>query len=150
MKSLKEDPEMGEIFNELEAGGPAAMMKYWNNPEVLKKLGDTMGGVFDFQVSSSALGWELCSECAGGAAACKVSSGMVVVVGAGAASCKLAGAQFVAACLNRWRPVCVHSAGAVQRLVEWSGCCRVSATDHALRCAVLCCAVLRCAVLRCV
>jgi hypothetical protein len=57
MKSLKEDPEMGEIFNELEAGGPAAMMKYWNNPEVLKKLGDTMGGVFDFQVSSSALGW---------------------------------------------------------------------------------------------
>lgn len=51
MKSLKEDPEMGEIFNELEAGGPAAMMKYWNNPEVLKKLGETMGGVFDFQVS---------------------------------------------------------------------------------------------------
>jgi hypothetical protein len=51
MMSLKEDPEMGEIFNELEAGGPAAMMKYWNNPEVLKKLGDTMGGVFDFQVS---------------------------------------------------------------------------------------------------
>jgi hypothetical protein len=49
MMSLKEDPEMGEIFNELEAGGPAAMMKYWNNPEVLKKLGDTMGGVFDFQ-----------------------------------------------------------------------------------------------------
>jgi hypothetical protein len=51
MKSLKEDPEMGEIFNELEAGGPAAMMKYWNNPEVLKKLGETMGGVFDFQVN---------------------------------------------------------------------------------------------------
>jgi hypothetical protein len=50
MKSLKDDPEMGEIFNELEAGGPAAMMKYWNNPEVLKKLGETMGGVFDFQV----------------------------------------------------------------------------------------------------
>jgi hypothetical protein len=49
MKSLKDDPEMGEIFNELEAGGPAAMMKYWNNPEVLKKLGETMGGVFDFQ-----------------------------------------------------------------------------------------------------
>jgi hypothetical protein len=52
MKSLKDDPEMGEIFNELEAGGPAAMMKYWNNPEVLKKLGETMGGVFDFQVGA--------------------------------------------------------------------------------------------------
>lgn len=50
MKSLKDDPEMGEIFSELESGGPAAMMKYWNDPNVLKKLGDTMGGVFDFQV----------------------------------------------------------------------------------------------------
>lgn len=50
MKSLKDDPEMGEIFGELESGGPAAMMKYWNDPNVLKKLGDTMGGVFDFQV----------------------------------------------------------------------------------------------------
>jgi len=49
MKSLKDDPEMGAIFQELEQGGPAAMMKYWNNPEVLKKLGETMGGVFDFQ-----------------------------------------------------------------------------------------------------
>jgi hypothetical protein len=49
MKSLKDDPEMGEIFAELESGGPAAMMKYWNDPNVLKKLGDTMGGVFDFQ-----------------------------------------------------------------------------------------------------
>jgi hypothetical protein len=27
MKSLKDDPEMSGIFEELEAGGPAAMMK---------------------------------------------------------------------------------------------------------------------------
>lgn len=27
MRSLKDDPEMGNIFQELEAGGPAAMMK---------------------------------------------------------------------------------------------------------------------------
>jgi hypothetical protein len=54
MKSLKDDPEMGEIFAELESGGPAAMMKYWNDPNVLKKLGDTMGGVFDFQVGWAA------------------------------------------------------------------------------------------------
>eukprot|EP00878_Enallax_costatus_P000502 GHUV01000596.1.p1 GENE.GHUV01000596.1~~GHUV01000596.1.p1 ORF type:complete len:328 (+),score=157.40 GHUV01000596.1:205-1188(+) len=49
MKSLKDDPEMGNIFAELESGGPAAMMKYWNDPEVLKKLGGAMGDVFDFQ-----------------------------------------------------------------------------------------------------
>jgi hypothetical protein len=49
MKSLKDDPDMGEIFSELESGGPAAMMKYWNDPEVLKKLGGAMGGAFDFQ-----------------------------------------------------------------------------------------------------
>jgi len=56
MKSLKDDPEMGAIFQELEQGGPAAMMKYWNNPEVLKKLGESMGGVFDFQVTPTARG----------------------------------------------------------------------------------------------
>lgn len=49
MKSLKDDPEMGEIFAELETGGPAAMMKYWNDPAVLQKLGGAMGDVFDFQ-----------------------------------------------------------------------------------------------------
>lgn len=28
MKSLKDDPEMGSIFEELEKAGPAAMMKW--------------------------------------------------------------------------------------------------------------------------
>lgn len=27
MKSLKDDPELGKVFEELEAGGPGAMMK---------------------------------------------------------------------------------------------------------------------------
>jgi len=27
LKGLKDDPEMGDIFSELESGGPAAMMK---------------------------------------------------------------------------------------------------------------------------
>lgn len=48
MNSLKEDPEMSHIFEELQTGGPAAMMKYWNDPAVLKKLGGAMGDVFDF------------------------------------------------------------------------------------------------------
>ncbi|KIY99706.1 Ankyrin repeat domain-containing protein 2 [Monoraphidium neglectum] len=49
MKSLKDDPEMGGIFEELEKAGPAAMMKYWNDPAVLSKLGGAMGDVFDFE-----------------------------------------------------------------------------------------------------
>ncbi|CAD7704979.1 unnamed protein product [Ostreobium quekettii] len=35
---LKEDPELAPIMKELETGDPQAMMKYWNNPEVLKKF----------------------------------------------------------------------------------------------------------------
>ncbi|GBF91654.1 hypothetical protein Rsub_03958 [Raphidocelis subcapitata] len=49
MKSLKDDPDMGGIFEELEKAGPAAMMKYWNDPSVLSKLGSAMGDVFDFE-----------------------------------------------------------------------------------------------------
>ncbi|KAI8462296.1 MAG: ankyrin repeat-containing domain protein [Monoraphidium minutum] len=49
MKGLKDDPEMGGIFEELEKSGPAAMMKYWNDPAVLSKLGGAMGDVFDFE-----------------------------------------------------------------------------------------------------
>eukprot|EP00243_Klebsormidium_subtile_P003754 TRINITY_DN17346_c0_g1_i1.p2 TRINITY_DN17346_c0_g1~~TRINITY_DN17346_c0_g1_i1.p2 ORF type:complete len:375 (-),score=128.00 TRINITY_DN17346_c0_g1_i1:282-1406(-) len=42
---LKEDPELGPILAELETGGPTAMMKYWNNPDILQKLGKAMGGM---------------------------------------------------------------------------------------------------------
>ncbi|GIL43221.1 hypothetical protein Vafri_1023 [Volvox africanus] len=48
LKGLKDDPELKPILDELESQGPAAMMKMWNNPEVLSKLGKAMGGVFDF------------------------------------------------------------------------------------------------------
>merc|ERR1719326_493764 len=45
MEALKEDPEMAEIMKEIEAGGPSAMMKYWNDPKVLQKISGAMGDV---------------------------------------------------------------------------------------------------------
>jgi len=47
MAALKEDPELKPILEEIETGGPAAMMKYWNDPDVMAKLGKAMGGVME-------------------------------------------------------------------------------------------------------
>ncbi len=44
MSELKNDPELAAIMKEIETGGPQAMMKYWNDPNVLSKLGKAMGG----------------------------------------------------------------------------------------------------------
>ena len=44
MDELKEDPELAPIMAEIETGGPSVMMKYWNDPSVLAKLGRAMGG----------------------------------------------------------------------------------------------------------
>jgi hypothetical protein len=44
MSELKNDPELASIMKEIETGGPQAMMKYWNDPSVLAKLGKAMGG----------------------------------------------------------------------------------------------------------
>lgn len=43
MARIKEDPSLKPILDEIETGGPTAMMKYWNDPDVLKKLGQAMG-----------------------------------------------------------------------------------------------------------
>ncbi|KAK1310472.1 Ankyrin repeat domain-containing protein 2 [Acorus calamus] len=43
MTKIKEDPSLKPILDEIESGGPAAMMRYWNDPEVLQKLGQAMG-----------------------------------------------------------------------------------------------------------
>ena len=68
LSALKEDQEIAPILDEIEKGGPAAMMKcagsvpllcvansaqlslscdrYWNDPAVLEKLSKAMGGTF--------------------------------------------------------------------------------------------------------
>ncbi|KAI3752757.1 hypothetical protein L2E82_24794 [Cichorium intybus] len=43
MARIREDPSLKPILEELESGGPSAMMRYWNDKEVLKKLGEAMG-----------------------------------------------------------------------------------------------------------
>ncbi|GMN50161.1 hypothetical protein TIFTF001_019317 [Ficus carica] len=43
MARIKEDPSLKPILDEIETGGPAAMMRYWNDQDVLKKLGEAMG-----------------------------------------------------------------------------------------------------------
>ncbi|XP_031125082.1 ankyrin repeat domain-containing protein 2B-like [Ipomoea triloba] len=43
MAHIKEDPSLKPILEEIERGGPSAMMRYWNDKDVLKKLGEAMG-----------------------------------------------------------------------------------------------------------
>ncbi|KAF5813801.1 putative ankyrin repeat-containing domain, STI1 domain-containing protein [Helianthus annuus] len=43
MSRIKEDPSLKHILEEIETGGPTAMMKYWNDKDVLQKLGEAMG-----------------------------------------------------------------------------------------------------------
>ena len=45
MQSLKSDPELRPVLEEIETGGPAAMMKYWNDPAILSKISKAMGGM---------------------------------------------------------------------------------------------------------
>ncbi|KAK8529711.1 hypothetical protein V6N13_102612 [Hibiscus sabdariffa] len=54
MARMKEDPSLKPILDEIETGGPAAMMKYWNDKDVLKKLGEAMGLAVSGDAATSA------------------------------------------------------------------------------------------------
>ncbi|KAL2491036.1 Ankyrin repeat-containing 2B [Abeliophyllum distichum] len=54
MTRIKEDPSLKPILEEIENGGPAAMMRYWNDKEVLQKLGDAMGFAVGGETATSA------------------------------------------------------------------------------------------------
>ncbi|PWA94482.1 ankyrin repeat-containing domain-containing protein [Artemisia annua] len=43
MAKIKEDPSLKHILEDIETGGPTAMMRYWNDKDVLAKLGEAMG-----------------------------------------------------------------------------------------------------------
>ena len=45
MAELKDDPEFKDMFKEIETGGMPALMKYFNDPQVLSKLGAKLEGV---------------------------------------------------------------------------------------------------------
>lgn len=42
MARIKDDPSLKPILDEIESGGPSAMVKYWNDPEILQKIGQAM------------------------------------------------------------------------------------------------------------
>ncbi|KAM0883710.1 hypothetical protein ACQ4PT_031480 [Festuca glaucescens] len=42
MARIKDDPSLKPILEEIESGGPSAMVKYWNDPEILQKIGQAM------------------------------------------------------------------------------------------------------------
>ncbi len=68
IKTLRdEDPELAEVIDEIEKGGPQAMMKYWSDPEVLSKLGKGMEKVLEEHLGGEAAG-------AGGAAAAEAEA----------------------------------------------------------------------------
>ncbi|XAR59902.1 hypothetical protein NMG60_11015912 [Bertholletia excelsa] len=54
MARIKEDPALKPILEEIETGGPAAMMRYWNDKEVLQKLGEAMGLAVAGEAATSA------------------------------------------------------------------------------------------------
>lgn len=53
LAQIHDDPALKSILNDIEAGGPSTVVKYWNDPVVLSKLGQAMGvgatGVFPIQ-----------------------------------------------------------------------------------------------------
>jgi hypothetical protein len=45
LEELKDDPELAGVFEDIKKNGPGAMMKYWNDPNTLAKLGAKLGDI---------------------------------------------------------------------------------------------------------
>lgn len=45
LAQLKDDPEFAEMFDDLKNNGMQALMKYYNDPKWLAKLGSKLDGV---------------------------------------------------------------------------------------------------------
>lgn len=54
MAQLREDPELKPVFEEIQSGGMAAMMKYMNDPNFLAKIGEKMGDTASLMQNSNA------------------------------------------------------------------------------------------------
>ncbi|KAE8729575.1 Ankyrin repeat domain-containing protein 2 [Hibiscus syriacus] len=54
MARIKEDPSLKPVLEEIETGGPTAMMRYWNDKDVLQKLGEAMGLAVSGDATTSA------------------------------------------------------------------------------------------------
>ncbi|KAL3722867.1 hypothetical protein ACJRO7_035119 [Eucalyptus globulus] len=54
MARIKDDPSLKHILEEIEKGGPPAMMRYWNDKDVLQKLGEAMGLAVTGEAATSA------------------------------------------------------------------------------------------------
>merc|ERR1719353_646014 len=63
IKTLRdEDPELAGVIDEIEKGGPQAMMKYWSDPDVLSKLGKGMEKVLEEHLGGEAAAAEAEAE----------------------------------------------------------------------------------------
>ncbi|KAJ8767062.1 hypothetical protein K2173_012576 [Erythroxylum novogranatense] len=54
MTRLREDPSLKPILEEIETGGLPSMMRYWNDKDVLQKLGEAMGLAISGEAATSA------------------------------------------------------------------------------------------------
>ena len=52
--NVQDDPELAPMFEDIQKNGMQAMMKYWNDPKVLAKIGERMGDVSAIAASGAA------------------------------------------------------------------------------------------------
>ncbi len=45
MMQLKDDPELKEVFQDIESSGPTAMEKYWNDTDLMSKIAKKMSAL---------------------------------------------------------------------------------------------------------